>query len=628
AVIGFLSTGAWIFYNTNVVNEYLPRHKTYARQADYEKNFRRYKDVDSPRITDVVVDVDIYPRERRVEARGRYLCVNRNQAPLADVHLTVPPEVTVNSLDLPAHREILHDAEHGYRIYRLEQPLEPGAEMELRFDLTVEPRGFVNRGGDTKIVRNGTYFKDRDYFPHFGYYEHRELGDRNLRRKHDLPPVERSAPVDDLRARRNSFYVFDADWIRFETTVSTSTDQIAVAPGSLRKEWTEGGRRFFHYMMDAPMPNAFFYASADYTVARARWRDAAIEVYYHEPHDFNVDRMIDSVKKSLAYYSEHFGPYQHRQLRIVEVPRYTTTAKSLPGTVLLSENAGFIAKVDDEDAIDHPFLTIAHETAHQWWGHQVVGGNVRGNAMISETLAQYSAMMVMEREYGREKMRRFLKSELDVYLQDRSREAVEEVPLYLASQELYVAYNKGSVAMYALRDAIGEEPLNQALARFVAAEKFQPPPFTNSLELLDFLRQAVPADKQGLITDFFETITLFDNRVKKASFARRDDGKYVVAIEAKARKLRADGQGVETEIPLDDWIDVGVFGEKRVDGKTEETVLLLEKRHVTEPEMSFELVVDERPVRAGIDPYNKLIDRDSDDNVKRVAKSLAVGTGD
>ncbi|MCP4659816.1 MAG: hypothetical protein GY856_30810, partial [bacterium] len=86
AVVGFLATGVWIFSNTNVFNEYLPADKMEARRADYEKKYRQYQDIALPRVIDVRVDVDIYPRERRVEARGRYLCVNRNDAPLADIH--------------------------------------------------------------------------------------------------------------------------------------------------------------------------------------------------------------------------------------------------------------------------------------------------------------------------------------------------------------------------------------------------------------------------------------------------------------------------------------------------------------------------------------------------------------
>ncbi|MCP4655399.1 MAG: hypothetical protein GY856_08270 [bacterium] len=174
--------------------------------------------------------------------------------------------------------------------------------------------------------------------------------------------------------------------------------------------------------------------------------------------------------------------------------------------------------------------------------------------------------------------------------------------------------------MYALQDYIGEEALNQALRRFLEAQTFQGPPYVTSPELLDYLREAVPAELQYLLTDMFETITLYDNRIVAATYRERDDGTYLVELRTAARKLRADGQGMETEIPIDDWIDVGVFGEERIGRRrAKEKVLFMEKRHINAAEMSFEVVVDERPVRAGIDPYNKLIDRVADDNVRRVA---------
>ena len=621
AALGFAATGAWIFYNTNVLNEYLPDDKGERRQADYEKKYRQYKDVALPRVAEVYVDVDIFPRLRSVEARGRYLLVNRNPEPLEELHISIPARVTVNSLDFAAHSQTLRDEEHGYAIYRLDEPLAPGAEMEMRFDLTVDNPGFRNHGSDTSIVYNGTFFNNRQYFPSFGYAEGAQLVDRNLRRKYDLPVVHRMARVDDLFARRNTYIAADSDWIEFETTVSTAADQIAIAPGYLQKQWTEGGRRYFHYKMDAPILHFYSYLSADYEVARDTHGDLAIEIYHHPGHDYNVERMIDSIKKSIDYFEAEFSPYQHRQMRIVEFPGYARFAQSFPNTVPFSESIGFIARLDedDEDALDYPFYVTSHEVAHQWWAHQVIGGNVQGSTLLSETLSQYSALMVMEQEYGPEKMRRFLKHELDNYLRSRAGELVEEMPLLLVENQGYIHYRKGSLVMYALRDFIGEEPLNRALAVYTAAVKFQMPPYTNSLEFYDFLKREVPAEKSALLADLFEHITLFENRVQDASYTERADGKYVVTVTAKARKVRADGQGVETEIPIDDWIDVGVFGEKKRGGKSEETVLFLEKRHVTSADVSFELVVDERPVRAGIDPYNKLVDRNSDDNVKKVS---------
>ena len=627
--LGFVAVGGWIFYNTNVLNEYVPSDKGEARQADYEKKFRQYKDVALPRVTDVRVDVDIFPHQRRIEARGRYTLVNRNDQPLADLHVSIPPQVTVESLDFPAHSQTLSDPEHGYAIYRLEQPLAPGEAMEMRFDLSVENPGFRNNGSDTSIVYNGTFFNNRQYFPAFGYSEGRQLVDRNLRRKYDLPVVHRMAKVDDLFARRNTYIASDSDWIDFETTVSTSADQIAIAPGYLQREWSEGDRRYFHYKMDAPILHFYSYLSAAYQVQRDRHGDVAIEIYHHPGHDYNVDRMIDSIKKSLDYFEANFSPYQHRQMRIIEFPRYARFAQSFPNTVPFSESIGFIARLDedDEEALDYPFYVTSHEVAHQWWAHQVIGGAVQGSTLMSETMSQYSALMVMEKEYGPEKMRRFLKHELDNYLRSRSGELVEEMPLLLVENQGYIHYRKGSLVMYALRDYIGEVPLNRALAAYTAAVKFQQPPYTNSLEFFDYLKQEVPADKGALLADLFENITLFENRVEEASYAERADGKYVVTLAAKTRKVRADGQGVETEVPIDDWIDVGVFGEKRENGKKEETVLFLEKRRIIDADATFKVVVDGKPARAGIDPYNKLVDRNPDDNVKKVSQSTLAELG-
>ncbi|MGV8040265.1 MAG: ABC transporter permease subunit [Thermoanaerobaculaceae bacterium] len=625
AFLGFASTGAFIFYNTNVLNEYVPSDEARDRQAEYEKKYRQYRDVALPRVRDVHAEVDIFPAERRVEIRGRYRVANSGKEPLAEIHMTIPHRVSVNRLELPAHTEKLNDARYGYRIYALATPLPPGEEATIAFDLTVANRGFENAGSDTSIVENGTFFNDRQYFPTFGYAEDGELVDPNERRKHGLPPVHRMARVDDLFARRNTYLTNDADWITFDTVVSTSPDQIALAPGYLQKEWVKDGRRYFHYAMDAPILHFYSFLSARYEVLRDSYKGVAIEVYYHQPHTYNLGRMVEGIKRSLDYYTANFGPYQHRQVRIVEFPRYARFAQSFPNTIPFSESIGFIARLeeDDPDAIDYPFYVTAHEVAHQWWAHQTIGGAVQGCTLMSEAFSQYSALMVMEREYGPEKMRRFLKYELDNYLRSRGTELVEEMPLQLVENQGYIHYRKGSVVMYALKDYLGESLLNTVLARYLGMTRFQQPPYTNSLEFMAELEKDVPADRRGLLDDMLRTITLFENHAEPSTYAKRPDGQYVVTVNARARKVRADGQGVETDVPLDDWIDIGVFADAKVGGKTEEKPLYLAKHHVTGHDVKVEVVVAKKPDRAGIDPYNKLVDRKSDDNLTSLKEADA-----
>src|SRR5262249_58072652 len=93
--------------------------------------------------------------------------------------------------------------------------------------------------------------------------------------------------------------------------------------------------------------------------------------------------------------------------------------------------------------------------------------------------------------------------------------------------------------------------------------------------------------------------------------------RYDVDLTDEARKVHADGRGIETPAVLDDWIDVGVFGRERKGKGEEETVLYLEKHHLTQPRTTFHLVVDRPPVEAGIDPFNKLGGRDSKDKRRK-----------
>jgi aminopeptidase N len=478
----------------------------------------------------------------------------------------------------------------------------------------VETRGFPNSRFNTRLVRNGTFFNSYDYFPHLGYVSNFQLIDPSKRKKHGLPPVERLPKIDDESARSNNALSAEADWLDFETIVSTSPDQIAIAPGYLQREWTENGRRYFHYKMDSPILSFWSYLSAEYAVKRDRWKDVAIEIYYDPAHPYNVDRMIEASKKSLDYFTANLGPYQHKQVRIIEFPRYARFAQSFPNTIPFSESIGFIARIKKPEDIDYVTYVTAHEIAHQWWGHQVVGANQQGSTMLIESMSQYSALMVMEKLYGAQQMRRFLKYELDRYLSGRGTELVEELPLLLVEDQSYIHYSKGSLCFYALRDLIGEDSLNRALALYVKDKKFQQPPYTNSRELLSYIQEAVPEEKSGIINDLFETITIYDLKTTNVRSKRQSDGKYEVQMEIEARKYRSDGKGKETETPMNDWIDLGVLGKKKENG--EDNILALRKERVASGKQQVQFLVEQEPETAGIDPLNKMIDRNPDDNTR------------
>jgi len=614
-VIAFVSTGCYIFYNTNVLNHYSTEDQRDKRSAETEKLYKKYDRIAQPRITDVQANVDIYPAKRWVDIRGTYKLMNKTSQPISDLHVVMVPDVPL-SVQISGATLAKNDADHGYFIYHLAQPLAPGATMPMSFSVTIHHQGFENASRDNSIVENGTFINNFSTFPHLGYSPNVELQDTHKRRKYGLAPVVRMARIDDPKARLDNGITRDADWINLDTTVSTSPDQIALAPGYLQKEWTANGRRYFQYKTTSPILGFFAYLSARYEVKRSTWKGIPIEIYYTPAHAYNVDRMIYAVQKSLDYFTANFSPYQHKQVRILEFPRYAQFAQSFPNTIPFSESIGFIADLRDKEAIDYVYYVTAHEVAHQWWAHQVIGADVQGGSMLAETLAQYSALMVMEKEYGRDKMRRFLKYELDRYLAGRGGELVAEMPLMLVENQGYIHYRKGSLAMYELRDEIGEDKVNAALRQLIHDHAFEQPPYATTRDLIADFRAVTPPDKQSLITDLFETITLYDNKATTATVSKRTDGKFLVTVTVESKKFRADNRGKETSVPVNDWIDVGVLGASKTKGN--EPVLALEKHHVTTPSSKFSFVVATKPDRAGIDPLNKLVDRNPDDNTKKV----------
>jgi ABC-type transport system involved in multi-copper enzyme maturation permease subunit len=617
SLVAFVAVGGYLFWNTNIRNDYLSPDDTLDLQARYEREYKQYQHLQQPKILATAIEVDLRPEIQTMRATGTYRVRNPYAKPITDLHISMLDDKSLVSIDMGGATLIKHDAPLGYRIYRLKSPILPGAERVIAFKVEIAPNGITNDLAQTQIVDNGTFFNSQ-IFPTFGYNDNFEIPDRNERRKRNLGEPRRMPKLEDQAARANTYLTDDADWIDFKTTICTAPDQIALSPGYLQKEFMRDGRRCFSYAMDRPMLDFYSYLSARWQVKKGRYKDIPIEIYYDAKHAYNVDRMIEAVQKSLAYYETHFTPYQHRQVRIIEFPRYADFAQSFANTIPYSESVGFIADLRDKDTVDYVFYITAHEIAHQWWAHQVIGANVQGATVLSESLAQYSALMVMEQEYGRGRMRKFLKYELDNYLSGRGGEIVEELPLYRVENQPYIHYRKASLVFYRLREEIGEAALDRALKKFLQANAFQQPPYTTSAALLDAIRAEAGPGHEALIRDLFEKISFYDNRVEAATAKKRADGKYEVTLDLRAAKRYADGKGRETPGVLDDWIEVGVYAKAASGKEADQKPLYLQRHHITTAQPKLTLVVDGEPYQAGFDPDNKLIDRVSADNRRRI----------
>jgi ABC-type transport system involved in multi-copper enzyme maturation permease subunit len=613
AVTLIITLGGFVFYNTNVLNTYRTPESVAAERAEYEKRYKRFAGVPQPLLASVKLRVELYPADRAAELNGTFQYVNRTGQNIDSLH--VLPSFDVATTELRFDRDarlVINDSTLHYRIYALERALAPGDSIAMTFALAYRPRGFLNAGAPTDVTPNGAYIEG-GWFPTLGYKSGREVTDDKARQKLGLPVRALPPSAGDVETREGANVIQLVD---VETIIGTEPRQTAITPGRLVREWQENGRRYFQYRTDQPLRYGGAILSAEYAVRDTTWNGVHLRVLYHPTHDVNVDRMLRSMQASLAYYGEQFGPYQYRELRVVEFPRYATFARAHPHTITFSEGGAFLTRVDSGD-VDRPFFVVAHETAHQWWGGQVIPAQAKGASMVSETLAQYSSMMALEHTYGTEMARRFYDYNMTEYLRGRRVYTNREAPLLDVVSQRYVFYFKGAVAMYTLRERLGAETVNGALRQF--REKFAgtdaPPP--TSQALYAELQAVTPDSLRPLLSDLFEHITLW-NVTADSVKTEPLDGAYRVTLFVDASKARADSIGVETPIAMDDHIEVGVFtGPGQYDAPGE--ALYLKQHRIRSGKQTIVVTVPRLPTRAGIDPYRRLIERERDDNLAEVA---------
>ena len=129
-----LALGGFIFYNTNVLNEYITEGELVQRRADYERRYGKYAGIPQPRRTATNLRIEIHPEPESATIRGSYRLVNRDRVPIDSVHLEPAFYVETRvTFDRPA-RVVVADEELGHFIYALDEPLQPGelADAQLR----------------------------------------------------------------------------------------------------------------------------------------------------------------------------------------------------------------------------------------------------------------------------------------------------------------------------------------------------------------------------------------------------------------------------------------------------------------------------------------------------------------
>lgn len=620
-LIVFASMGIWISNEENSSGKLATEKEIIDINKNSDLKYKELTNAVQPRIVSVNVNMNIFPETRSFNSDGEYLMINNSDKTIDTVLIRTAFDVITEYQFNKQSEVLLNDSTARFDILKLSEGLKPGDSLKMKFKVRNIPNTLFSK--NSVVESNGSFITSIIY-PEIGYRTDNS---------------ERS-PLDSF-ALRNHYRSFDSDFIDFETTVSTSSDQTAIAPGYLQKEWTENGRKFYNYKSTTKVTNDFVFNSGQYEIKKDKWNDIRLEIYYDKGHEYNLDYLMDGMKAALEYNEKFFGPYQHKQARIIEYSRSQGDfGQSFANTIPLSE-ISFIMDINDdnENELNLFYLGAAHELSHQWWGHQVIPADVAGIRMITESMAEYVSLKVLQQKYGSYKTFLFLKKAMDIYLKKRTSYTISEKPLMYNSGlgKSHIPYQKGSIVFNALSNYIGEENLNSAIKKFYEKVKFQDPPYTTTIEIVDFIRQATPDSLQYLIKDFFETVTFYDNRIVKIDKEKLPDGRYKVDIEYIISKFRIDENGFKIyednpgeklslnsyesddniySLPLSDYTEIGIFSDNNLKSRYPENSIYLKKHKSDQIRNKVSVIVNEEPFEVCIDPFLNLIDTDSDNNKK------------
>lgn len=571
-------------------------------QAQYERKYKPLENFPQPVVTDVNLQTDLFPADHYYSVKGSMRVKNKSGRPITKLYIGIDPEMELVEL-LPEHASLVSkDGVFGQHGYRLEVPLAPGAEMMIRFAIRANRSAFKTFNSEHSVAANGAYIELEKYLPHFGYRTAYEIEDAEERRQNGLS-VRRDDPSSD----------HEYHFIHFQNIISTEAGQQAVTAGTLVKSWERAGRSYFQYQAKEPIPYMFALSAARYAVKTEKYKGTTFRIYHHPGHPQNVAAMMLAMKDALDYGNANFGAYPRRELTLVEIPHYPGSATAYPGLIFSQERNNFRSNLRDTTGFHFTYATTAHETAHQWWAGRVAAPSGPGYALLTESLAKYTEAMVTEKRFGKMYLRPYHVKDSQLYFAYRSAIAEKEMPLWQTTDQPFVHYQKGGLALFRLKEVLGEKHLNRALRELVTHHGYplqKPYPAT----LVNLLKRGTNASQARLIDELFKQVIVFDNDIKILSNKPLPGNKQLLTLEINVRKTD-ETSGKPMPLKPDDEIDIAIFDQQIMPNVAPPKPVYLLRHHFSKNRSVIQIVVPRAAAAVVLDPLSCMLDVDDQHDI-------------
>ncbi len=507
-VLATLSYGVNLHLSLEIEKPLTNSHKREKWKADYEKAFKEWASTPQPVVSLVESEVDIYPLEQRAQFKVIYHLENDSGKAIpailisryglsATLSATAPATSPGEYLGMSSNRIASVETRLNQAIATLNKPLLVGEHMTLAFTFNFQNERLWPTGFHHFVSKKLSYLRSMPLFPAIGYQADFELKNEQLRQEHQLTSVRKLKP-SELTSEVMKELKPKYDWANLKTTITTDNGQTALSQGVLVSQNHDdiAGRSRFIYETNEPIRRIPAWLSFPTT---AQTTTSYFDIKQNKKIDINIisstqkdndafDVNVKAIKDTLAWFSEHIAPYRGKQLSLIESPDIGSTGYALPQLMFISNSVGFRAEPDKQATFDQRYRRAVHETAHQWFGHDLGNGVSEDGAFLIESMAKYVELVMLEKHFGKVAMQGLVDYEQQRFEQQERTNILLPHAIINASQSHH-QYSRATLVFAELRNVIGDDVIIGALKTLWQTHQYPNRPAV-ALDFVNYLKES------------------------------------------------------------------------------------------------------------------------------------------
>ncbi|MBZ9613478.1 M1 family aminopeptidase [Rheinheimera maricola] len=467
-------------------------------RADYEQRYANWATIAQPTLTHIEAQVDIYPKQGEAAFALNYTLQNHTTQPITKLLVGNYSATVISELKLSVAHTASVDQQLGQHTLLLANAMMPGETLQLHSKLTFKQPKHWPAVMPQFVKPSFSYLRGMPLIPSIGFQMEYQLRDEQQRRQYGLAPLNLLKP--SVLFATPQLTAASYDWVTLRSVVSTDSGQTPLAQGKAVRQWQQQGRNYAEYHTSTAMRNLPVWYSLAGDVLSQQHGDVRLTVYSPQLNaaaKLNMQAMQDT----LDWMTQHIAPYRGSQLSLLATPDMGATGYALPQIMMINHRVGFRAEPAADAGFDQRYRRAVHETAHQWFGHDIGNGVLEDSAFLIEPLAKYIELVLLEQRYGTKAMQALVKYERERFAL-AVRRSSQQTPALIDATANHDLYSRATLVFAILRQQLGDAVISQALRQLWQQNAYPQTPAT-SMDFVRALQAQVSPHQQQLVTDLF-----------------------------------------------------------------------------------------------------------------------------